>query len=205
MITKDDVDNFFNFNMPLLEPIAKGISYKQGRDIHESITISYAYEHCIKFLDKLNTKMDIQKMAIKFIKSNLQWDNSQLNLKEGKLKDYKTLDLYDNEEGVFHNLENMDKDSDDEYDLEYKIKQEMWYNEIKVILSLYREQEKERVKQIVFDVYFIKGITKGQAMADHFNDNKSKYVNKNWNKDSACEAIRILKKDVYNFYSQYNN
>ena len=180
MITKEDVDNFFKNNMALLEPIAKGLSYKNNRDIHEYITISYAYEYCLNNYYKLKSTKEIQKMAIGFIKDNLGWKRSQLNIKEGKCINREYLDI---------------QQPDDDISLENKILIEKWYDEKKSILVMYRIQEKDRVKQNIFDVYFNKGITKGVDMAKHFNINK----------DAASKYIREMKKDIYQFYIEYIN
>ena len=60
-------------------------------------------------------------------------------------------------------------------------------------LEAYRSQEPARVKQVIYDVYFKKGITKGTELGKHLNVNK----------DYACKYIRTMKQDINEFYKNW--
>lgn len=180
MMTDEQINNFFVSIIPMLETIARGVCYKNNRNIDEHAAINETYLHIIKNKHKLNTTRDLQRMAVNHINLEIIRTQSSLNKKEGQTKNPK-------------NVYGLDYDMEDHIDmsLEYKIEIEKWYNEKQVILQMYRMQETDREKQIIFDVYFKKGITKGVDMAKHLKINK----------DSASKYIREMKKDI----KQYNH
>lgn len=182
MITEQDISDYFTTHIDMMRLVARGVAYKNGRSIHEDVVISECYIYCYNNIKKINTKLDLRKFSIQWINQNLIWTNSQLNIKNG-----------------CHSLEHNDffYQQEDELDLalENKIEIEKWYNEKIYILNSYRIQEKDLIKQIIFDVYFKKKIIKGLDVAKHLNINK----------DLASRYIRELKADIYDYYLEYNN
>jgi len=84
---------------------------------------------------------------------------------------------------------------DFEENIDSKLEIEFWYNDKKCLLQMYREQEQDKIKQIIFDCYFNKNITKGKDLAKHLNVNK----------DYSCKYIRELKSDIREFTNKNNN
>jgi DNA-binding transcriptional regulator LsrR (DeoR family) len=57
---------------------------------------------------------------------------------------------------------------------------------------MYKEQETDKVKLIIFDLYYNRGITKGIDLAKHLGINK----------DYACKYIREMKQTIRNYEKQ---
>lgn len=160
----------------MLEKIAKGIAYKQNKKyIHPTTAINEAYLYIFeKCRNKFSNEDELQRIVINYIKMMTIWNGSVsfTNLEKTMTSDYipdVIDDFYDN--------------------LDSKLEIEFWYNERKCILQMYREQEQDRIKQIIYDCYFIKGITKGTELAKHLKINK----------DYACKYLREMKKDIREF------
>jgi len=181
-MSDSDINNFFVKNIDMLQKIAKGIAYKQNKKyINTSTAINeaylYIYEKC---RDKFSNEDQLQRIVINYIKMMTIWNGSVsfTHLEKVMTTDYipDTIDDFND-------------------NFEDKLEIELWYNDRKCLLSLYREQEEDKVKQIIFDCYFKKGITKGIDMAKHLKINK----------DYACKYIREMKKDVKSFSNKNNN
>lgn len=181
-MSDSDINNFFVKNIDMLQKIAKGIAYKQNKKyINPSTAINeaylYIYEKC---RDKFSNEDQLQRIVINYIKMMTIWNGSVsfTHLEKVMTSDYipDTIDDFND-------------------NFEDKLEIELWYNDRKCLLSLYREQEQDKVKQIIFDCYFKKGITKGIDMAKHLKINK----------DYACKYIREMKKDVKDFSNKNNN
>ncbi len=181
-MSDSDINNFFVKNIDMLQKIAKGIAYKQNKKyINPSTAINeaylYIYEKC---RDKFSNEDQLQRIVINYIKMMTIWNGSIsfTHLEKVMTSDYipDTIDDFND-------------------NFEDKLEIELWYNDRKCLLSLYREQEQDKVKQIIFDCYFKKGITKGIDMAKHLKINK----------DYACKYIREMKKDVKDFSNKNNN
>lgn len=183
MITDKEINDFFTTNYKMLETIALGISYKNKRNINPSATVSESYLYIYKIKHKINTQDELQRFTIHWIKQMVgTWStNNKLINDEGNKK----IDSSYVPEEI------------DEFDdnLQSKVEIEIWYNERKCILEMYRAQEMDKVKAIIFDCYFNKGITKGRDMAKHLSINK----------DYSSRYIREMKQAIRDFHSQYNN
>lgn len=181
-MTDQEVNNFFIENMTMLEKIAKGISFKQNKKyIHPTTAINEAYLYIFeKCRDKFSNEDELQRIVINYIKMMTIWNGSVsfTHLEKTMTSDY-IPDIID----------------DFEDNLQSKLEIEFWYNDKKCLLQMYREQEQDRVKQIIFDCYFNKGITKGIDMAKHLKINK----------DYSCKYIREMKKDIREFSNKNNN
>jgi hypothetical protein len=210
MLSNEDINNFFTQEkIDELRGNAAGGIFKYNRRIDVDTVINECYLYCIedskelfeeanlelnikikklklkkaervyKRRMNLNTMLDLQKMSVNFINKNLLWDNSQLVIKH-------SVNSLHNEYNNF---------IDDDIELDNKIEIEKWYNEKMFLLQVYRQQETDREKQIIFDVYFKKGIIKGTDMAKHLKINK----------DYANKYIREMKKDIKDFIIKYND
>lgn len=183
MISDNDINNYYTNNYDMLEKIANGLIFKRGRkNLDASLMISESFFHIKKDQHKIKTIKELQKFIIKFIRDNIRWENSQVNIKTK----------------VNNNLEYiLDYIEEDESDieLEQKLAIERWYIEKKCILEMYRTQEKDQEKRIIFDCFFKKGKNSGVKLAEHLNINK----------DYACDYIRVMKKDIKEFYNNIKN
>ncbi len=185
----------------MLQKIAKGIAYKQNKKyINPSTAINeaylYIYEKC---RDKFSNEDQLQRIVINYIKMMTIWNGS---VSFTHLEKVMTSDYIPDTTVSFTHLEKVMTsdyipDTIDDFDDNFddKLEIELWYNDRKCLLSLYREQEQDKVKQIIFDCYFKKGITKGIDMAKHLKINK----------DYACKYIREMKTTIRDFTNQKNN
>ena len=133
-----------------------------------------------KYKDTIITEKQLEKLVVNFINQNIIWTQSKINKQEK---------VNDNIGEYFGN----EVDEDVEISLQQKIEIEKWYNEKQCILEMYRDTEQDKIKQIVFDCYFKKGIIKGTALAKHIGINK----------DYACKYLREMKKDINDYYQQW--
>ena len=179
---KSEYDKIFVKLLPLIEDVTKRLISKYHKYYLETgNVISYAYEHNLRFLDQLETTNQVQQYTLKFIRSNINWERSDLTKAE-IIKD-STLDGYDV------------TNEDDEAEYINKINIENWYSTKKSILVEYRRYESDKVFQIIYDCYFIKHITVGVLLAKHLGVNK----------DIGCWYIRQMKQRIRDFeINQYN-
>lgn len=168
---KRSLDNTFTEILPLLENIASGIKYKNNKRCLELNTIiNETYLYLVDNLDKISNVDELQRFAIKFIKSNIGWTNSRMN----KLDSLKGFDDF------YGSFDESDELSNE--DIEFKKDIERWYLDRLSILEEYRLQEVDKINQIVFDCYFHKGIRKGSDLSRHLGINK----------DYALRYIKVM-------------
>ena len=182
-MNKDEFDKYFISQIPLINDVTKRLisKYKKHYLDYGNI-ISYTYEYCLKYIDDYDCENTCQRYIMKFIKSNLVWERSDLTKAE-IIRD-SIIDTYDR------------TNEDDEMDFDTKVLIEKWYQDKKAILIQYRQFEQDKVKQIIFDCFFVKGIVIGVELAKHLNINK----------DAGCRYIREMKNDIRNFEKdQYKN
>lgn len=175
MLTDKELNEHFVHIIPMLEKIVKGIAYKYNRKIETHAAINEAYLYLHENREILTDTDFMQRVAIKFLKSSIVWTNSKLNNQEsvnGFDIDY----LVEEPQEIDHPLET-------------KLLIEEWYTEKRSILETYRAQEPDRIKQIIFDLFFKQEITKGVDLAKHLKINK----------DYACKYLREMKADIRNF------
>lgn len=176
-MTQTEINEKFTSIIPMLEGIVKGIAYKAGKKLDTHAVINEAYLYIYDNSQLCTTPDLLQRIAINWIKQNIYWTTSKLNKSES----------VNNLNETFYQ-----DDIEDDSDLEDKIELERWYADRKATLELYRLYETDRVKQIIFDLYYHKGITKGVDLAKHLGINK----------DYACKYIRELKTDIKNFANE---
>lgn len=190
-MTNQEKNDYFVSIIPMLEKIVKGICYKNSKRIDTHAIINESYLHLYKYIDTIETEDELQRLVIKFIRSNIEWTNSKINKDE---RVNTTFELSDNRKDTNYEPTNERTTEDDDAELNDKIDIELWYIERKCLLDMYRAQEEDKVKQIVFDCFFIKGITKGTLLAKHLKINK----------DYAAKYIREMKQDIRDFTNNNN-
>lgn len=181
MLSHKEIDDKFVSLIPMLIPIVKGVAYKNNRrHLEPDAVINEAYIY-IKANPHLYTTQDqLQKIIISFVNKSIIWNNSKVNKQE----------RVSTSEELPCQPEPID---DIDIALESKVEIEKWYSDKMCCLEAYRSQEPDRVKQVIYDVYFKKGITKGTELGKHLNVNK----------DYACKYIRTMKQDINEFYKNW--
>jgi hypothetical protein len=182
MLTDQEINTHFVSLIPLLRPIVKGVAYKQKKSyIEEDAAINEAYIYIIENKHLLISKDTLQRIAINFINKSIIWNNSKLS----------TVERINNQSDSPYIPDQIDDDSD----ILDKIATEKWYADKKCEIVMYRAQEKNKIKSIIFDCYFEKGITKGTDLAKHLGINK----------DYSSKYIREMKHDIREFVKNLNN
>lgn len=187
-MSKQEADTIFVEMLPFFERMATGTAIKLNKQLETHLVTNEAYLHMFKNLDSIQTEKDLQKLVVNFIVKNIGWTNSQIN-KQERLSIHDEL-IQDDENEESNKLE--DKS---DLDLEQKIEIERWYTEKLALLQMYRQQETDKVKQIIFDCYFNKGITKGIAMAKHLGINKN----------AGCQLVKQMKQDIKEYANKNKN
>lgn len=175
-MTLVEINQKFTDIIPMLEGIVKGISYKAKKKLDTHAVINEAYLYIYDRQDLCTTPDMLQRICINYIKQNIYWSTSKLN-KQESVNNLGDLQWHD--------------EAEDDSDIDDKIELEKWYASRKGTLDLYRAWETDRIKCIIFDLFYTKGIQKGVDLAKHLGINK----------DYACRYIRELKQDIKNFES----
>lgn len=186
MVNKQDIDLYFTNNYNSINALAKNIINQFKRNYDSESLLSNGYIYLNQKIKEIPTTEDIQKWLITYIKNEIKWENSQIK-KEEKINYSEQID--DKYDAI-----------DDETDIQDKIAFEMRYNEQKTILFQYRNQyQQDKQKQIIFDVYFVKGFSSSRKMAKHFGLH---YV-------TCWKLIKEMKSDINHFienvYNKNNN
>lgn len=199
-MSKQEIDDYFVEILPMLEKIVKGVAYKNNKKIDTYAAINEAYLHLSRY--QVSNKKELEKLVVNFLNMNIQWTNSKLNKQErvGQHNDKLNARTHyggtgeRNEDTSTENFKPKEEPTDEmDVELETKILIEKWWDEKQCILQMYRDQEKDKIKQIIYECYFVKGITKGVDLAKHLGINK----------DYGCKYIRILKQDIQEFHKNY--
>lgn len=196
-MTKNKADEFFSSIIPMLTTIIKGTTFKYNKDIEPQVVLAEAYIYMHDRLKDIETENHYQRMIIDFIKKNIGWYNSKLNKLERVNNNLEFYSEGDENNDVSVNkaiTETIEREDTQDVDLQHKVNIEEWYNEKQCILQMYRFQEKDKVKQIIFDLYFGKGLTKGVQLSKHLSVNK----------DYGCQYIREMKADIKLFNENYS-
>lgn len=197
-MSKQEIDNYFVNIIPMLTRTAKGIKYKQNKNyIETDVIVNEAYIHVIKNIDIIQEVKDVEKVATQFIKMNITWQNSKLNKMERLNDNYQSTTEDDEDDFSQNKTISITYNDEEDFDieLEQKLEIERWYNEKKCMLAMYRGQEKNKINQIIYDCYFIKGLQSGEQLATHLNMDKA----------AAWRYVRIMKAAIRKFAEEYNN
>lgn len=187
MVTKNQIDLYFTKNYSNINALAKNIINQYNRNYESESLLNNGYIYLTSKMDEIPGIEDIQKWLITYIKNEIRWTNSQIGKEESIKYSEELTEKYDN--------------IDEDDDIDDKVAAEMRYNEQKTILHQYRhEYLDDKLKQIIFDVYFIKGHSSSRKMAAHFGHRSHK---------NSWELIRDMKLDINyfieNVYNKENN
>jgi len=181
-VTKRQLDNYFNNNYYDILKLTQNIINKLKKKYEPETLLANGYIYLKNKQSDIPEEEDIQRWLITYIKNEIKWTNSQIS-KEEKIKDNIEINDYHQE--------------NDDSDIQDKIDYELRYNKEKDILNQYRNDYlKDKQRQIIFDIYFLKGHSSSRKMGRHFNIH---YV-------SAWKLINEMKEDIYYFINNvYNN
>ena len=138
------LDEYFTGNYSLLVGIARGIIYRCGRRYEAETVVSNAYVFMRENYSHLESHLDMQKMAIHFIKTTIERNGSQMNYQHRKAVELVYIETY-------HDV----PQDDDDREL---------YNAI----DNYMANEQNLINRIVAEVYVDKGIRTVRDFAAHF-------------------------------------
>ena len=145
------VDEYFNLNHKLLTQVARGIIYRCGRKHHPEDIVTNAYIYIRDKHSAVVNHLDIQKLVIHYIRSEIERPRSATNYR----KQRNSIDLVYTDNLI---------DVADEPDAS----REHYYEAI----ERYKANEPNLINRIVAQVYIDKGIMTVRAMAKHFGINQ---------------------------------
>lgn len=139
--------------------------------------INNAYLHCIDITVDDPTIDKAKSYLLNTIKYELIWTQGSKTKKQ---------DIYNSQLYVGDVVEDLS-------DIEYKIKMEDKYNYKKAMVEIYRKEQTDRIKRIVFEAYYDKGYSTQTALAKYFNINNT----------SAYFLIKEIKKNINEIQYRY--
>jgi hypothetical protein len=139
-----NLDEYFTNNYNLLVSIARGIIYRCGRKYEPETVVSNAYVFMRESYTHLESHLDMQKMAIHFIKTTIERNGSQMNYQHRKAVELVFTDTY----------HDVPQDEDD--------------RELYNAIDDYMANEQNLINRIVAEVYIDKGIRTVRDFAAHF-------------------------------------
>lgn len=180
-LSKKNIDDIFVSLIPNFERASSGLLAKLNKlHIDKYVVINECYIHLTKHMKEVHSQGDVEKICYNWIRSNTQWFNSQINKQERVNRIYE----------INNNISISDEDDDE---IEDKLEIEKWFTERQILLDLYRQQETDLLKQIVFDKFFIEGFRTSRALGNHLGINK----------DYANLYIKQMKADIREFVANY--
>jgi hypothetical protein len=158
MITKKHIDTYFKDNYTFLEKIAKYHIFKNKRLINPDELIAEAYLYINNKLELLEELNDINTFTCQYIIMETRW----LNSKNNKISPRNVIEFNDD-----NNTIDEDSHTDDLVELE------LWYNDQRAKLEIFRSTITKKEDLIFFDVYWNR-VRQGQRVsvreiAKHFN------------------------------------
>ena len=176
MLTDKEINETFINLIPLLRPIVKGVAYKRNKQyIEDDAAINEAYIYIIENKSLLTSQDHMQRIVINFLNKSIVWNNSKLSQQE-KINNISESHFVPDQ-------------IDDDSDIIHKLATEKWFTDRRCVTRMWRAQEQDKVKCIIFDCYFDKGIVKGVDLASHLGINK----------DYANRYIREMKADIRDY------
>lgn len=139
--------------------------------------ISNAYLHCVELNVEDITINKAKSYLLNTIKCELLWTQGSKTKKQ---------DIYTSQEHLMDIVEDLS-------DLEHKIILENKYNHKKGLIEIYRKQQKDRIKRIVFEAYYDKGHSTQTALAKYFDINNT----------SAYFLIKEIKEKINEIQYRY--
>lgn len=176
-MTKSDVDIYFSDNYDYLYKIARGLVYRHKRKYDPCILLTEGYEHALKNLSKIESFDLLQRYIIAKVCLEVSYTNSKTS-----------------RENCIHSMELLTDEQIDDTDIEGKLNADLREMNARGLIVAYHMREKDPVKRIFFEAYFIKGHSTVRKVADYFSLSRA----------SAHQLIKEMQNDVRQF-AYYNN
>jgi hypothetical protein len=176
-MTKSDIDTFITENYKFLHTIAKGMSYKRRRKYDAAILITEAYEHCLKHADKIQDENQLQRWLIAKMSFECNFSKSKTST-----------------DNILQSMEFVGDCYDNDNDLDYKLNSDLREMNAKGLIISYHIKQKDPVKRIFFEAYYIKGHSTVRSIAKHFNLSNA----------IAHQYIKQMQLDVRAFAENHN-
>jgi hypothetical protein len=176
-MTKTDVDSYFSDNYDYLYNIARGLAYRHGRKYDPCILLTEGYEHALKNLKQIQSIDQLQRYIIAKVCLEVSYSNSKTS-----------------RENCLQSLEVLTDERPDETDIEGKLNADLREMNARGLIVAYHLREKDPVKRIFFEAYFIKGYSTVRSIAEYFKLSRA----------SAHQLIKEMQSDVRAF-AYYNN
>jgi len=176
---KEQLDRYINRNYDEVLRYTK--HFLKVLNIPSSIdadaVINNAYIHCTKVHLPEMTQDKAKSYLLNTIKYELIWTQGSRTKRD---------DIYRSQEYLGDSL-------DDTTDLDHKIEIEERHNFKKAIIEIYRNQQHDRIKRIIFEAYYDKGHSTQTALAKYFNINST----------SAYFLIKEIKENIKSIQYRY--
>lgn len=176
---KEQLDRYINRNYDEVLRYTK--HFLKVLNIPSSIdadaVINNAYIHCTKVHLPEMTQDKAKSYLLNTIKYELIWTQGSRTKRD---------DIYRSQEYIGDSL-------DDTTDLDHKIEIEERHNFKKAIIEIYRSQQHDRIKRIIFEAYYDKGHSTQTALAKYFNINST----------SAYFLIKEIKENIKSIQYRY--
>lgn len=145
--------------------------------IDADAVINNAYIHCTKVNIPDMTTDKAKSYLLNTIKYELIWTQGSRSKRD---------DVYRSQEYEGDMM-------DDTTDLDHKVTVEEQYNFKKAIIEIYRSQQHDRIKRIIFEAYYDKGHSTQTALAKYFDINST----------SAYFLIKEIKENIKSIQYRY--
>lgn len=145
--------------------------------IDADAVINNSYLHCIKVHIPDMTQDKAKSYLLNTIKYELIWTQGSRTKRDD----------------IYKSQEHQGDDMDDTTDLEHKLMIEERHNFKKAIIEIYRSQQHDRIKRIIFEAYYDQGHSTQTALAKYFNINIT----------SAYFLIREIKQNIKSIQYRY--
>lgn len=181
MITKREIDNYFNTNYDsILLYIDKTFSKYKHNMYNENTEffLSELYLYVEKRKEDIQDESMLKKYISTFINNNCYWTNSNVRESLQLQKQNKTIEF----DVGFHDEEEWEVEEELDIINEYKAVVEMYYKELRSV-----------DKKVVWEIYFIEGKQTIKSFAEYINMSRT----------VANKLIKELKKDILNYYEEY--
>ena len=168
---KSQIDKYVEDNYTLLSKVATDFVNRKKRNYDPEIVISEAYIHILKCKDKITTIGQLQSYFISKINIEVSKQNSTTN--------FTFKDRHSELIGIERQEDN---------DLLLRVENEIKRNSQKAQIESYYLNEKDSIKKIIFEAYFVKRYRTVRSFATYFN----------LSKQTANDLINELKTNIKN-------
>ena len=150
---KATLDRYISRNYDEVKRYTEYFLSKFKSKMTTDLVINNSYLYVSEINDNTTDEDKVKSYLLNTIKRQILWSTSISNVQER----------------VSANEIDIPNDSDDEHDLNHKIREELKYQNQKAFVEIYRRSISDRVKTIIFEAYFDKGYTTSRAMAAYFD------------------------------------